>query len=653
MIKGLSADNARPFPQQTAPRKTEKAETSNFADQLLGAKSEPSRESPKRTERKQSGRDADREDSRSAEREKDSRNSTDLRERRLEARRADRRARLDRDERDDKREARETALPSASPIPQPTVRVPSSQDDAAPIVVEKPKDASDSQDLKLPDFFSKASLEKGATKETKADGQPLSETAAALAAMKENEGLTRQEAMENFIQKMNDELGIPPQKLLQAFAKLDDQAMQESPEESMGQLMANLGLDEAGEAKAAALYRDLLKTTGDSLVNERLAGLDSSVNFDVMSPRDSALRKLNTSLDDLNDSFFKKDAGDAKKAQKDLEAMDLAIAKMMRDPQAQTAPLANAQALAAQDSEGDADAAAALDSSQQDLLAALGALNAQPAEIAQAQSEGDGDLADLLGQRQEQGSVKATKSSLKSAFAEEMAEHVAKADKDETVDADSALKPEAKIDPQAAVNPDLQTAPGTPKAVLGPADMMMGKQPTAKDEQENVKELIKQAQIMVKRGGGEMKMEMKPEGMGSIHLRVNVENGQVNVQMLTESESAKHLLEKGLHELKSNLAQHELKVQSMTVDVGNDVKNQMDQQATQDQARQRAQQFAQDFMGSFRDEQQGFRQGFLENRGWKSYARGAKGPDSIQPEQVERAASASRRDTSKRLNLVA
>ena len=90
----------------------------------------------------------------------------------------------------------------------------------------------------------------------------------------------------------------------------------------------------------------------------------------------------------------------------------------------------------------------------------------------------------------------------------------------------------------------------------------------------------------------------------------------------------------------------------MTVDVGNDVKNQMDQQATQDQQRQKAQQMAQDFMGNFRDEQQGFRQGFLENRGWKSYARG-KGPESIQPEQVERAAATSRGDNSKRLNLVA
>jgi flagellar hook-length control protein FliK len=412
----------------------------------------------------------------------------------------------------------------------------------------------------------------------------------------------------------------------------------------MGQLMANLDLDQAGEAKASALYQDLLKTTGDSLMNERLAGLDKSVNFDVVSPRDHSLRKLSSSLDDMNNAFFKKEMADPKSAQKSLDAMDVALAQMMAQPQAQ----AEAGKALNVDAESGIESAGG-DSSEGDLLAALGAVKTQPGALAQAKSKGESDLADLLGHNQEEASsVKPTKENLKSAFAEE----ISKVDKGEKGAADSALKPDVNVDQQAILAQDSHVAPSSSKSVLAPADMIMGKQPTAKDEQENVKELIRQAQIMVKRGGGEMKMEMKPEGMGSIHLRVNVENGQVNVQMLTETESAKHLLEKGLHELKSNLAQHELKVQSMTVDVGNDVKSQMDQQATQDQQRQKAQQLAQDFMGGFRDEQQGFRQGFLENKGWKSYARG-KGPDSIQPEQVERAATASRGDNSKRLNLVA
>gem|GEM_PF-3549063 len=677
MIKGLSADNARPFPQQTAKRKTEKT-SENFSDQLLGAKSEPSQENPKRTERKTSGRDQDRGDQRSAEREQDSRSSkSDLRERRLEGRRDDVRAKApnrdvprerddERDERDEARETSVSAMPQvpSSHIQQPTTRVPASDDDAAPIVVEKPKSSSDSQELQLPDFFSKAALEKGATKSVKAGGKGENEATAALAEMKENEGLTRQEAMEKFVTKMNDELGIPPQKLLEAFAKLDEKAMAEAPEKSMGQFLGNLDLDEAGEAKATALYKDLLKTTGDSLMNERLAGLDKSVNFDVESPRDAALRKLNNSLDDLNKSFFRKEGVDKKQAQKDLESMDVALAKLMHEPKSAEASglgaggaasanananaLAQAQSAMVQDVQADdaEDAQVSPLSSQSnpqsELLAALGL---QPGQ--QANSEAESDLLGGGEKREMMPNAGGAKAALKSAFAEE----ISKADKDERVETDSAIKPDAKLDPQALAQQDVQ-APNAPKAVMGPADMMMSKQPTAQDEQDNVKELVKQAQIMVKRGGGEMKMEMKPEGMGAVQLRVNVENGQVSVQMLTESESAKHLLEKGLHELKSNLAQHELKVQSMTVDVGNDVKNKMDQQATQDQARHRAQQFAQDFMGSFRDEQQGFRQGFLDNKGWRSYARG-KGPESVGPEQVERATSKARSDNNKRLNLVA
>ena len=659
MIKGLSADNARPLPQQTAKRKTEKAD---FAEQLLGAKSDESRENQKRTERQTSGRDSDREDRRSAEREHDSRSSKSDSKKRPE-KRPDK-------PREQVRETNASPVPRAAmtPIPQPTTRVPASDDDSAPIIVEKPKGTSDSQELQLPDFFSKAALEKGATTDAKAtlpDGTDAVSTASQMASMKEYEGLSRQEAMEKFVNKMNDELGIPPQKLLAAFAKMNDSAMQAAPEASMGEFLDNLDVDQATEMKAATLYKDLLKTTGDSLMNEKLAGLDQSVNFDVMSPRDNTLRKLDNSLEDLNKSFFRKEPTGKEKAQKELESMNVAVAKLMDGAKSAEAGGATAMgsenALAAQmalaqqqdvgdlgDADASADAEGSKDNSQRDLLAALGLSTAAGAsKNAQAES----NLSDLLGGQSESsltGGASNMKTSLKSAFAEEMA----KTDKDESVEAEStaALKTDAKIDPRVSAQADI--APGSPKPVMGPADMMMNKPATAKDEQENVKELIKQAQIMVKRGGGEMKMEMKPEGMGTVQLRVSVENGNVSVQMLTESESAKHLLEKGMHELKSNLAQHELKVQSMTVDVGNDVKNQMDQQATADQQRQKAQQFAHDFMGSFRDDNQGFRQGFLENKGLRSYARG-KGPDSIQPEQVERAATKSRGDNSKRLNLVA
>jgi flagellar hook-length control protein FliK len=679
LIKGLSADNARPLPQ-TAKRKTEKQDE-NFAEQLTGAKSDGP-ENLNRNERNSSGRGSEdaprerapnREESRSNEREKDSRSPSDLRASRDDVRNREKRSESRDDDRDDRKDDRhEDSLRATNYSPAsahiPTSRMPASPstDDEAPIVIENPK-GSDSQELKLPDFFSKAALEKGALKTAakgtaaKAAGLEGVDDAAILAGMKETEGLTRQAAMEKFVTKMQDELGIPPEKLLQAFAKLDDKAMQAAPEESMGQFLKALDLPSADMAKAGVLYKDLLKSTGDSLMNENLAGLDTGVSFDVESPRDASLRKLNTSLEDLNKSFFRKEAGDSKKAQKSLDSMDMELSKMMRQPHAkegagsQTAMAANSALMANAMMEASDDAEVA-QASTSDANALSGLMSAQANPLA-ANPEAGGDLSDLLGggAKASEQSVKMSggKSALQSAFAEQMSKEIKDEDTDVDVSTEAGDKSAlAKTDAQAVLGQDQPVASTVGKPVMGPADMMMNRQATPKEEQDNVKELIRQAQIMVKRGGGEMKMEMKPEGMGAIQLRVNVQNGQVNVQMLTESESAKHLLERGLSELKSNLAQHELKVQSLTVDVGNDVKNQMDQQATQDQARQHARQMASDFMGNFRDENQGFRQGFLENKGWRQYSRN-KGPDSVQPEQVARAAATSRGDNSKRLNLVA
>lgn len=655
MIKGLSVDNARPLPAPTTAKKTEKADT-NFANQLLGAKSERL-ESPDRNERKNSGRDKNREGSRSADRGKDSKSHSDLRASREEtAKRADKRERDDRVERKSRRDASESSrsqIPSSQHIP--LSRSPAASAEEPPIVIENPKN-SDSPDkdneLKLPDFFSKNALDKASKGDKSSSVGGVStegmESADLVSSMQDDEVLSREEAMGQFVTKMQDEFGISPDKLMKAFAQLDDKAMQAAPEASMGQFVKALGLSSEQEGRATELYQDLLKTTGQSLMSEKLAGLDNGIAFDVMSPRDASLRKLESSLDDLNKSFFRKggDASDSKKAQSAVDSMDVELARLM---------MASSQGDLSSDSPDDSASAQA--SGESSPIAGLMAAGSNPlSALMGGQGEGQSDLASN-GQQSGQASTQSgstTKSALESVFAKEMSKELKDEDKGlGGIDAQAA-KSDVALNDSAALTSTVSSLPGAQAktAVLNPAEMMMNRQATSAEEQDNVRELIKEAQIMVKRGGGEMKMEMKPEGMGQIQLRVNVENGNVSVQMLTESESAKHLLEKGLSELKTNLAAHDLKVQSLSVDVGNDVKSQMDQQGTQDQARQKAQQFASDFMGSFRDERQGFQQGMMENRGWRSYGRG-QGREEISPEPVARASSKSKSDNSKRLNLVA
>jgi flagellar hook-length control protein FliK len=85
----------------------------------------------------------------------------------------------------------------------------------------------------------------------------------------------------------------------------------------------------------------------------------------------------------------------------------------------------------------------------------------------------------------------------------------------------------------------------------------------------NVNEIMKQAQYLVKEGGGEMNVKMSPEGMGEIQLRVILENGKLNVEMQTQDKNVKKLIEESLSELKSGLAAHRLSLEHVKIDTVN------------------------------------------------------------------------------------
>ncbi len=84
-----------------------------------------------------------------------------------------------------------------------------------------------------------------------------------------------------------------------------------------------------------------------------------------------------------------------------------------------------------------------------------------------------------------------------------------------------------------------------------------------------VKQLMNQAQYLIKKGGGEMKVQMTPEGMGTIHLKVMLQDGKVNMQMSADTQEAKKAIESSLAELKTSLAAHKLSMENVKVDVVN------------------------------------------------------------------------------------
>lgn len=175
---------------------------------------------------------------------------------------------------------------------------------------------------------------------------------------------------------------------------------------------------------------------------------------------------------------------------------------------------------------------------------------------------------------------------------------------------------------------------------------ILGHQPTEAEQAQNVKEVVTQANLLVKNGGGEMKVTLNPEGMGQVNLKVAVNDGQVAVEMVTESDEAKKILEKGLGELKATLASHKLNVDHVKVDLAGEVMKQFDH--AHDEAQRQS---AQNFMEQFRNQNQSWRQSFFDVPGGRS----SRHPNEAGPqdELTQVQSSSNKKSASRRLDLVA
>jgi flagellar hook-length control protein FliK len=120
---------------------------------------------------------------------------------------------------------------------------------------------------------------------------------------------------------------------------------------------------------------------------------------------------------------------------------------------------------------------------------------------------------------------------------------------------------------------------------------------------ENMQSIIKDAKAMIDDGGGTMEIHLQPEGLGKVHLKVAVQNGQVNVEMQTDNLEAKRALEEGLFEIKNALEGQKLLVETLKVEMApdyqkdfSDMRDHMQEQANRD--------FAEQFLGQFRQERE-------------------------------------------------
>lgn len=429
-----------------------------------------------------------------------------------------------------------------------------------------------------------------------------------------NESALRQDSMQLFLNRMKEEFGVEPGKIIKAFASLDQAMLKASPEQTAENVLEQLNLQPEQMPKAERYYREMLLTTGESALNEQLAGAQIGaalgVSVKILSEKEEAMQKLEKAIASLNDSFA------------------------MRTPVEKSAAIP--AEVSAVESSVSTQSIEEKPSKFESIAQALGAASAAPVAAASAGKSGSDSSGDSSSKQPKSQSLKAVSASTL----------------EKTLEEASLLTMPTTSGEKAAVP---LAAGSATSASLAQAMLKQGDGAAP----ENVQDVVRNAQLLVQKGGGEMKMQLRPEGLGEVHLKVAVKDGQVAIQMMTDTDSAKRALEKGLDDLKTNLASHRLQVDALKVDVNTDLAKQRFEQGNQDLARDQARQMAQDFMGQFRQDREGFRQGFSEGFGMGSYQQPRRQPvpeaDGVATSSVPGAVKARSATAGgdRRLNLVA
>lgn len=84
---------------------------------------------------------------------------------------------------------------------------------------------------------------------------------------------------------------------------------------------------------------------------------------------------------------------------------------------------------------------------------------------------------------------------------------------------------------------------------------------------EFVDQVVKKAELIIKSGASEMKIDLKPEFLGKLTIKIIAEDSGITARFITENSQVKHLLEGNLHTLKQALESQGIKVEKTEVNV--------------------------------------------------------------------------------------
>lgn len=96
-------------------------------------------------------------------------------------------------------------------------------------------------------------------------------------------------------------------------------------------------------------------------------------------------------------------------------------------------------------------------------------------------------------------------------------------------------------------------------------------------------QIVENAKLMLAGNHSEMEMNLKPEHLGKLQLKVTIENQVVTASFVAESQQVKEIIETNLGQLRDHLRESGLKVDQLAVYVGTDANQQQFNQTSGNQ----------------------------------------------------------------------
>lgn len=401
---------------------------------------------------------------------------------------------------------------------------------------------------------------------------------------------TREKAIQEFMDSFESEFKIPSTRLVEAMAQLDDAELMLSPEATAESVISQLELGEEDTKRAQAMYAGLLQDLQATAVPSKEMMTPPEI---ALKPEGSLLRSLShqekgmqrlKSADEVSSKFW---AGGEEPAQMTLPP---ALAKMLKlDGGSERAKIdlqslpphlrgqmsesvspellqqimdkmakSEAAALPAPDTGGLLQALQAALPEVPQLQPQLAGMELSQQAVPDQALEG----VDVLAWGAQEGNFNSEQGaegqSGQQGHSEQGLAFLERDMGDKLRNLEVALKSLEGFQVDRPVN------------TLGASGMMKDiptVQVTQADPEAALQEVMNQARVLVREGGGEMKVQMNAEGLGNVQLKVHIQDGKVNLQMAADSHETKKMIETGLADLKSSLAAQKLSVENIKVDV--------------------------------------------------------------------------------------